>query len=211
MTLAAPPLKHRLSDVLANYIAGVRAERIAVRDIVHLLGSRSSGGLLFVFALPMALPIPAPGLSILFGLPLILISVQLMVGFSYIRLPAKLMRQTISRIRFAHIVDSLLPILRRLEHVLKPRLVWMCNGYATIPIGVICVILALTITLPIPFGNVVPGLAIAMFALGLIQQDGLAILLGFGITILAAVIIWAAIAGAHTVIHLSWPLAKLGF
>lgn len=209
MNRAAP--KPHLSTVLAHYLATVSVDRIAVRDIVQLLGNRSLGGLMLVFAFPMALPIPAPGLSIVFGVPLVLISAQLMLGFSHVQLPAKLMRQTIPRPRFASIVERVLPILRRLERILKPRIVWLSGRAATIPIGIVCVILALTIALPIPFGNVIPGIAISLFAVGLLQQDGLAIMLGFVISIVAAIVIWAAIAGAHTVIHQSWPVSHLGF
>ena len=45
------------------------------------------GALLLILALPMWLPIPAPGISVAFGVPLILVSAQLLVGRRFAWLP----------------------------------------------------------------------------------------------------------------------------
>jgi hypothetical protein len=45
-------------------------------------------------------------------------------------------------------------------------------------IGLICVILSILSALPIPFGHMVPALALVVIGLGLIEHDGVAILLG---------------------------------
>ena len=55
-----------------------------------------------------------------------------------------------------------------------------------IPVGVICLILALIITLPIPLGHVVPGTAIALFSLGMMERDGITVWAGL-VTALAGI------------------------
>ncbi|MDR3450373.1 MAG: exopolysaccharide biosynthesis protein [Alphaproteobacteria bacterium] len=200
-----PTEKNRLSDLLANYAAAAPNDRVSLEDIVRLLENRSLGALLLLFALPMALPVPTPGLSAIFGVPLIFISAQLIMGNRQVWFPAWLARKTISRAQFAAIVRRVVPILKRLELILKPRAVWLCGKWAVVPIGIACTIMAAMIALPVPFGNVVPGVAVSLFALGLIQHDGLAVALGFLVSVLAVVIVWAAILGAHAVIQSSWP------
>jgi hypothetical protein len=48
--------------------------------IMRFMGRRSIGGYLLFLAVPMALPIPAPGLSVLFAVPVILVSAQRLLG-----------------------------------------------------------------------------------------------------------------------------------
>lgn len=72
----------------------VTGDRVTLGELAEFLGDRSIGGLLLVLALPMALPVPAPGLSVLFGVPLIVISVQLALGYRRAWLPARLARRS---------------------------------------------------------------------------------------------------------------------
>jgi hypothetical protein len=51
---------------------------VSLADIAEFLGARSIGAWLLILALPMVLPVSAPGISILFGMPLMMISAQLM-------------------------------------------------------------------------------------------------------------------------------------
>ena len=70
------------------------SERVTLRDMAEFLGDRSIGGLLLILALPMALPMPAPGISVLFGVPLIVISGPLALGYRRAWLPARLAQRT---------------------------------------------------------------------------------------------------------------------
>jgi Exopolysaccharide synthesis, ExoD len=80
--------ENRLSDLLMRQAAMVTSERVTLGDMAEFLGDRSIGGLLLGLALPMALPVPAPGISVLFGVPLIVISAQLALGYHRPWLPA---------------------------------------------------------------------------------------------------------------------------
>lgn len=54
-----------LSEFLAEHARAVSSERVWLADIADFLGPRSIGAWLLILALPMALPVPAPGISIL--------------------------------------------------------------------------------------------------------------------------------------------------
>jgi hypothetical protein len=195
-----------LSDVLALLATTLTVERVELGMLSACLGRRSIGALLLILALPMALPIPAPGVSIVFGVPLILISAQLLLGRRCAWLPARLARRSMTRADFVAFVERALPALRALERIVRPRIDWMAGDWAMAPVGAICMLLAIIITLPIPLGHMVPGAAISILALGLIERDGLVIGLGlviatFGLAIVtvasgsvaAAVRAWLAI------------------
>ena len=63
-------------------------------------------------------------------------------------------------------------------------------------LGLVVLIMAVLIALPIPFGNTLPGLAILALALGLAQRDGLAIAGGLGIALVAGMVSMALIGGS---------------
>jgi hypothetical protein len=163
--------------------------------MAEFLGDRSIGGLLLVLALPMALPIPAPGISVLFGVPMIVISAQLALGYRKAWLPARLARRSVPRSAFLTIVDRILPTLRRLERIVRPRAAWLAGPWARVPVGIICLVLAVIITLPVPLGHVVPGTAISVLALGLIERDGAAIALGIFTAVFGLLVVIFASAG----------------
>jgi hypothetical protein len=176
--LARASPKTGYSDLLMWQATTVTSERVTLGDMAEFLGDRSIGGLLLVLALPMALPVPAPGISVLFGVPLIVISAQLALGYSRAWLPARLAGRSVPRSTFLTIVDRIVPTLRRLERIVRPRARWLAGPWARLPVGIICLVLAIIITLPVPMGHVVPGTAVSVLALGLIERDGIAIALG---------------------------------
>jgi hypothetical protein len=185
---------NRLSDLLEEYANSYTGEAVAISDLVHLLGPRSIGALLLVFALPIALPVPMPGISFVFGIPLLLLSAQLALNFQHIWLPKFISEKSIPADRFRKIIGYAIPILRRMEKLVRPRFTYLARDWVKIPVGIICILLSLVVALPIPFGNVLPCLAISFFALGLIQQDGLAVTFALTLTISAIVITSTALA-----------------
>jgi hypothetical protein len=64
------------------------------------------------------------------------------------------------------------PTPRRFELIVRPRASWLANDWAKVPVGLICLVLATIITLPIPLGHVAPGTAIYLLAMELIEHDG---------------------------------------
>jgi hypothetical protein len=182
-----------LSELLAAHAAAVTNERVSLGDIVDCLGRKSICVWLLVLALPMAFPIQVPGLSVLFGIPLMLISAQLMLGYRRAWLPRLLARRSITRSDYQAMVGRMQPTIRRLERLVRPRAAWLANGWARVPVGLICLVLAAIITLPVPLGHVVPGTAICLLALGLMEGDGLVVGLGLVASALAlALVTWAS-------------------
>ena len=168
-----------------------RRERIYLSDLLEALGEGALTALMLVFALPNALPAP-PGTSAVLGLPLLFLTAQLMIGRPT-WLPALIARRSVSRDHFATLMRRTTPWLARAERLLHPRLAPFTGPLAMRLVGALCLVLALVLFLPIPFGNIPPAIAISAVALGLLARDGAWVLAGSAIGIAALAIAWGVI------------------
>lgn len=193
-----PPHLVPLSAILETRTDTLDRERISIGEVLKLLDDRSIWALLLLLALPMAIPIPAPGLSVPFGACMVLISAQLAVGRDHAWIPERLARRSMEASAFAKVVRNVLPTLRRLEKLVRPRKRWLAGDWMRIPVGVICLVLALIITLPIPLGHVVPGTAISLFSLGMMERDGVTVWVGLATAIAGIVLVILASQGVYS-------------
>lgn len=191
-----------LSDVLQRLADDGGRERISVGDLLAALSDRALGALLFVFACPNALP-AIPGTSVILGAPLVLLAAQL----AFKRkpwLPAFIARRSMSRLDFQALVGRILPWLQRAEKMLRPR----AGAWALPPmeyvVGLVCLLLAIVVLLPIPLGNMLPALAISMLALGVLERDGYWIIAGLvvaaGASALVSGVLFATLQAAMFVV-----------
>ena len=184
-----------LSQILTGIATDTSRSAIAINDLITLLGGRGRAGLILLFALPNVLPAP-PGLSGVLGLPLLYLSVQMMLG-RVPWLPRFIGQRSIPRDRFALLVETLGPWLDRAERLLRPRWSWAVGHRAERVIGALCLVLATVLVLPIPLGNMLPAFAICLVALGVLERDGLWVLIGaatgLGALVIVAGVVYALI------------------
>lgn len=184
--------RRRLSSVLRDYLRRP-LPTIRIADLVDLFGDRAFGALLLIFAIPNLIPMPVNASAIL-GIPLILIAGQLATGRRALWLPTVVRTRGLGRTEFCHLVDRITPALRRTERLLAPRLPVFLSPFGERLIGLMCLILSVILFLPIPFGNWLPAFSICLFALALLQKDGLAALIGW-LSATASLAVVAAVAG----------------
>jgi hypothetical protein len=187
-----------LSQLLRLLADDTTRERIAVGDLMQALGDRAIGALLFIFAFPNILPVP-PGTSSVLGAPLVFLAAQLTFGMRP-WLPGFISRRSMSRADFHKMVQHVVPWLERAEKLLRPRISVLTFPPVEYIVGLICLLLATVLVLPIPLGNMLPALAISLMALGLIERDGFAIVAGLvaaaAATVLVSGVIWGLIKAA---------------
>jgi hypothetical protein len=191
----AIPSGSRTSDLLRDFIASKRGPTITLGALRDALDDRGFGVLLFIFALPNLVPLNIPLLSAVLGLPLVLLAAQLSYGRHKPWFPEWLTRRSFPRLGFAAVVMHASPYLERAERLLRPRLMGVLSWTGERLIGIALLILAVTLTLPIPFGNWLPAFAIAIIGLALVEKDGLAVLVGLAIGIASLVVAGAVVAG----------------
>ncbi|EIM25960.1 exopolysaccharide biosynthesis protein [Microvirga lotononidis] len=185
--------RQRFSEVLSD-LASRPTATISIGDVLDAFGDRAFGALMLLFAAPNVLPLP-PGMSAVLGAPLLFVTAQLMLGRPVLWMPRFIRERSISRDFFTLLTSKLSPILHRMERFLRPRLGLLLSPVPERIVGAACLLLALILFLPIPFGNMPPAFAISAFALGIVERDGIATLVGW-LAALGSLLILAAISSA---------------
>ena len=180
-----------LSEILTQIAADETRERISVADLVSVMNDRAIGALIFVFAIPNVIPLP-PGASTVLGAPLLFLTAQLALG-KRAWLPKVITKHTIERVHFATVIGRLAPWLARAERLLRPRLELLSRPPVENLIGVLCFLLACILFLPIPMGNMPPAIAICMFALAILERDGLWVIGGAAVSVASISLIWGVL------------------
>lgn len=184
-----PP--QRTSDLLAALASDASSPSLSIADIVERLGDRTFGTLFLLVGLCTFIP-SVPGTSGVVGTVLMLISAQLALGARRPWLPGFINRLRVRRSGFAKAVAKIRPGMRGLERLCRPRLAFATTPPAEQLVGLVALCLGFIIALPIPFvGNLPPAFAMVLLALGLIERDGLIVLLGL-VAGLAAIAVTSA-------------------
>ena len=195
---AGAPLQRRprrLSQVFAR-LASDAKDRVTIASILDALGDRSFAALLVLFAAFNLLPLPPPSSAIL-GLPLLVVAAQLTYGSKRAWLPKFMSEKSISAEQFRSIMDRVIPRLVKLEEFVRPRYwpFWRRRGDRII--GVMSLVLAVIVTLPIPLGNWLPAFSVALLGLALSERDGILFAIGSGVAI-ASIGVVTLVFGAAT-------------
>ena len=185
-----PPAERsqRTSQLLREFAENLSGERVSLAEIDAGLGDRGLGVLMAIFAVPNIFPATVPFGNVLTGVPVILLAVHLMLGWRQLVLPDFLARRSIRAQTLKSFAPKLAGMLARIEPLLSPRLTAVSSPAGERIIGVICLFLSILSALPIPFGHMVPALALMVIGLGLIEHDGFAILLGAALGLAGAIV-----------------------
>jgi len=111
-------------------------------------------------------------------------------------LPAWLRSRSIGMEDFRTMAAKSVPYLVKIERMLRPRLEFMAAPLAERVLGVVFAVLATLVALPIPFANQPPAVAMAVMALGLIAYDGVFIIAGLVLGVIALAIAAGVVIGA---------------
>jgi hypothetical protein len=177
---------------------GVKADpKLYLGELINAFGERGFGALLLFMGLLNIAVGAVPGTTTVLGLPMLLIGVQLLTRRDQLWLPRWVLRRSIERATYRAAVGKVLKPLRRVERLARPRLPVMTSEVSEMLIGLACVFLSSILILPIWGGNLVPALIMAVFGFGLLQRDGLMI-----------VIAWLGVAGVIAFVWLAWELVS---
>lgn len=158
---------------------------LTVFEALELMGRSSFGFVLILLALPALIPLPGP-FGMVFGTAVSIISLQFLLGLQPVWLPSLLGKRKLSARALSSMERVASPLVRRIERLVRPNRMQAIAGnnlnyIAAVP--VFC--LGVAIALPIPFGNMAPVAAICVISIGLVEKDGLIVLCGLGLTMLA--------------------------
>lgn len=178
----------KVSQIIGELAASSKAH-VKLADLLAVLDERAFGVLMLILSLPNAVGLGAiPGLSTVFGVPQIFVALQMIVGAPRPWLPGFVLERSISMKDFRTMVEKAQPHLLRVERLLRPRLTIMSATLVERLLGLVLLLLSIIVSLPIPFANQPPAVAQGLIALGLIERDGVVILLGLVVATIATAI-----------------------
>jgi len=172
------PLQTTFLDALHQLLdLAKQKDRIAIREIRKILSRRGTEALLAIFSIP----IPIPGLSNLFGIVLALLGFQFAIG-KQPWWPKWILNKTVSSFHLESFALKTIQAIKVLRKVLRPRLSFFIQNPVFYYLnGIVICILACIVALPIPipFTNILFATPILFMALGLLEDDGLFVLIGY--------------------------------
>ena len=183
-----------IRTLLAMFDHGDPEQRLLLGDILKDLQQSAFGVFLFVAILPAFIPIP--GFAGAVSGPLILmIGGQMLFGMRRPWLPGFIARRGPKRGTMHRFLARIDRPLRRLDRMLKPRLPGLLAPFpAHAFTGLLLILIALLLSLPIPFTNYLFGFQLLLFALALLERDGMLMLLNW-IGAIAAVLFFGFSSG----------------
>lgn len=176
------PIVRRLREAAAALPAGP----VSMRALAQAHGPEGHGTLLLLMAVPCLLPVP--GVGTVLGLGMAALSTAMWRGHSADCLPRQVAEIELPRPWAQRVLGFLACTYAaagcharaRLSHLASPgRRSWPAAA-----VGLMAVI----VVLPVPFGNLLPSLALMLIGLGLVFRDGFAVVLGLAVAGLALLV-----------------------
>jgi len=156
---------------------------ITLSELVHRVGNDGLLILAALLTLVFLIPISIPGVSTVFGAAILLIGLARLLRRE-LWIPERIAHKTIATRKLRPMLRKALPLLHRLERVSRPnRIAWLVASgpvermnNASLILGAVLLMMPFGL---IPFSNTFPAVALLFFAIGLLQRDGVCVLLGY--------------------------------
>jgi hypothetical protein len=173
-----------ISRLVAEVAAQCPGERITLGEMAEAFGDRAFGLLTLLLCLPGLLP----GMSAVFGLPMLILGVQMGLGYRQPKLPAFIARQSIRRTDLLRLTPGsstrVSRAIARIERWVRPRPGVFTGAFADRVVGWLTAYAALMLILPGPGTNGPPAFGTIVMALGVVENDSKVVGLGMALTFL---------------------------
>ncbi len=192
-------LRPHTSVIVEQLLAEMKGQKPAIGDLLAQLRGRAYGLLLLVVSILSLIP----GLSFIGGVIIIVFAAQMMIGRTVPVLPAAIARRKVPLGPVARYVGRVMPALRFVERFVRPRLAIATIAPARAIGGIVLIGLGVTLFIPFPFSQVAPALAACIVSIGLLERDGVAFLIGLGLSFAALLLsVWTAMIAWKTFVGL---------
>lgn len=171
------------------FFSDERSEKVTLADILELAGERTFGFFLVLLAMPSALPVPAPGYSIPFGILILSMAIQLVKGREEPWFPRWFRNGSVSLSKVQKLIKAAVPWLKRLENLSRPRFTYLCTSRpGRVLLGCAIALMGLSMLIPLPLTNTLPAIGVFVIGFSLIEDDGFISIMGLTISFIAAIL-----------------------
>jgi hypothetical protein len=171
-----------LGEQLAKVIDQLPPDALSLQELLDVFGDEGLLLVTILLTLVFLIPVSIPGVSTVFGAAILLVGVSRLIGRP-LWLPARLRARALPADKLRPGLAGGLVWVRRLEKISRPhRLRMLADGPPVRLLNDLAFILAALLLMApfgfVPFSNTLPALALLLYAIGFIQRDGVAVLLG---------------------------------
>ncbi|MDB5317821.1 MAG: exopolysaccharide biosynthesis protein exod [Rhodospirillales bacterium] len=174
-TTQQAPISRLLTDIAAR----CPNEEVSLGELAELLGDRGFGILILLLCLPAFLP----GVASVFGLPILILGIQMGLGLRRPKLPGFVARQKFKRSHILHLAETSTRWLARVEGFVRPRPGAFVGTMGDRAVGWLTAYAAIMIILPGPGTNGPPTFGTMIMALGVVESDNRTVGIGIAATI----------------------------
>ncbi len=179
-----PTKSERISDLMRHLMnKAANEESVTVGHVLEVFGIRGFAFLLLILALLNIFIFMVPFISILFGIPMIILAAQMILGIATPIFPHFILERTIKREALIKGLEQSIRGVEIIEAYIKPRLFVLSGPHLDRVHGLLVLMLAVMVALPIPVINIPPSIALVFLAIGMLQRDGLFIILAYAVAI----------------------------
>ena len=194
-----------LGEQLATIISNLPEDQLTLGELLAVFGDEGLLLLTMLLTLVFLIPVSIPGVSTVFGAAILLVGISRLSGRP-LWLPAKLRNKALPAHRLRPGLSGGLVWVQRLEKISRPhRLRMFVEGRAQDLVNNLGFILAALLLMApfgfVPFSNTLPALALLFYAVGLIQRDGGAMLLGHLANVGTIIYFGILIGGGGVAVH----------
>ena len=147
-----------------------------MRAMAQAHGPDAHGTLLLLLAMPCLLPVP--GVGTLLGLGMAALAVAMWRGRAAPCLPQRVAELELPRHWARRVLEGLASAYALAGRHARTRLSHLAGPTWRSAVAVAVGLMAIIVVLPIPFGNLLPALALMLLGLGLVFRDGVAVVAG---------------------------------
>lgn len=173
-----------ISRLVAEVATQCPGERITLGEMAEAFGDRAFGLLILLLCLPGLLP----GMASVFGTPMLILGVQMGLGFRKPKLPAIIARQSLRRSDLLRLTPGsstrVARAISRIERWVRPRPGPFTGPTADKAVGWLTAYAALMLILPGPGTNGPPAFGTIVMALGVVENDSKVVGLGLILTLI---------------------------
>jgi hypothetical protein len=167
---------------------------VSVGEVFDSLGARGSALLAVVCALPCATPITIAGLSVPFGLAILLLTARLALGLPP-WLPRRLRAVVLPPKFFVRLAEGGSRLLGWIERRLRPRWPGLTDARWKLRVHMAAAAFSgLLLLLPLPpfppFTNTLPALGVIVLTMSLLERDGVGLVAGYGVVAFTVGYFW---------------------
>ena len=202
------PLSVSLEQILEH---GSDQEQITLNSLLKKTEGRGLYLVMILLCLPFVTVNPLPGASVVFGLVIMFMSLRLAFELPP-DLPNFIGNRSLPPKAMKTVLRASVRVLRLLERMVKPRSsAWMNWQVIRSANALLVCFMAFLLFLPLPpippLTNTLPGWAIVLLAISMMEEDGVMIWLGYAVS--AGTTIYFIVIGDFIYKFLSTHLAKM--